>query len=306
MSKILIIEDDPAILLGLKELFKFENYELLTSSDGADGLNTALKFNPELILLDVNLPSINGIDVCRQLREQNFNNSIIMLTSRSEQIDKVVGLEVGADDYIVKPFDTREVLARVRANLRRMEKQCDSLSSTGDKSNPVRKLLSIMFSDMKEYSKKMNNDEDAALLLLQKHNELLTNCAREHRGTVVEIIGDSFLISFVSALDALKCSISIQKKLQNYNQTKLKDEKIEVRIGIHLGDVVEFENKLKGDVLNIAARIMNNAPAGSIHISESVYQAVKKKVNNHFEEIGTIKFKNINDPLNIYSPVLVK
>jgi len=150
----------------------------------------------------------------------------------------------------------------------------------------------------------MHKDEDFALRLLQTHNEILSNSAKEHHGNVVETIGDSFLISFNSALDALKCSIDIQEKLKKYNKAKSSMKRIEVRIGIHLGDVVEFEDKLKGDVLNIAARIQEKTPAGSVYISESVYRAVKNKVNINFEEIGKFKFRNIKDSVNLYSPVL--
>ena len=160
MNKILIIEDDPAILLGLEELFKTENYNVITSEDGVEGLQIAISQWPDLILLDINLPSLSGFDICRKLREQKYFNPIIMLTSRSEQLDKIVGLEAGADDYIIKPFDTREVLARVRTNLRRIERENKVLSSSTSENEPRRKLLSIMFSDMKEYSKKMHKDED--------------------------------------------------------------------------------------------------------------------------------------------------
>ncbi len=91
-----------------------------------EGYDLALKENPDLILLDINLPSMDGIQVCRMLREQGYHNPIIMLTSRGEKIDKVVGLEVGADDYVTKPFDTRELLARIRTNLRRSESEGDN------------------------------------------------------------------------------------------------------------------------------------------------------------------------------------
>ena len=306
MKKILIIEDDPSILLGLEELFKTENYKVLTSEDGDEGLQIAISQRPDLILLDINLPSLSGFDICRKLREQKYFNPIIMLTSRSEQLDKIVGLEAGADDYIIKPFDTREVLARVRTNLRRIEREDKVLSSSTAENEPRRKLLSIMFSDMKEYSKKMHQDEDFALRLLKTHNEILRNSAKEHHSNVVETAGDSFLISFESALNALKCAIEIQEKLKNYNKTKAKKNRIEVRIGIHLGDVVEFEEKLKGDVLNVAARIQSNTPTGSVYISESVYRAVKNKINIDFEEMGGFNFKNIKDPVNLYSIVLKK
>ena len=120
-KKILIVEDDPAILLGLEDYLLAQSFDVIKADDGKTGYNLALTEKPDLILLDINLPSLDGIQVCRMLREHGFQNPIIMLTSRGEKIDKVVGLEVGADDYVTKPFDTRELLARIRTNLRRLE-----------------------------------------------------------------------------------------------------------------------------------------------------------------------------------------
>ncbi len=161
MKRILIIEDDPAIMIGMEQLFSSENYSVLKSERGDSGLNLALKEFPDLIILDINLPNLNGIDVCKKLRENNFNNPIIIVSSKSEQIDKVIGLEIGADDYITKPFNSRELLARVRANLRRNEKWQgtgieEKLNGTGK--TFIRRLLAIMFTDMKDYSRKMHFD----------------------------------------------------------------------------------------------------------------------------------------------------
>ena len=176
MKKILIIEDDPAIMIGMEQLFVDENYSVLTSNEGDAGLKLALQEIPDLIILDINLPNLNGIDICKTLRENNFNNAIIMVTARSEQIDKVIGLEIGADDYITKPFNKRELISRVRANLRRNEKLLGSvkeedLNGTGKKF--ARRLLAIMFTDMKDYSRIMHSDEKLALELLITHNDIL-------------------------------------------------------------------------------------------------------------------------------------
>lgn len=119
MPKVLIIEDERDLVTGLKDNFEFEGYQVSAAFDGEAGLESALKERPDLILLDVMLPRMNGLDVCRRLRRQGVEAPIIMLTARSAELDKVVGLEVGADDYITKPFSLREVLARVRAALRR-------------------------------------------------------------------------------------------------------------------------------------------------------------------------------------------
>lgn len=119
MSRILIIEDEPEMLLGLEDNFQFEGYTVLKAADGVSGLEMALTAQPDLIILDVMLPKKSGFDVCRELRAQGSAVPIIMLTARGQEIDKVRGLELGADDYLTKPFSLRELLARVKAVLRR-------------------------------------------------------------------------------------------------------------------------------------------------------------------------------------------
>ncbi len=116
---VLIVEDDPNIVDILKFNFEKEGYNILVATDGASGLELALSSNPDLILLDVMLPRMDGFEVCRKVREKS-SVPIIMLTAREEEVDKVLGLELGADDYITKPFSIRELTARVKANLRRM------------------------------------------------------------------------------------------------------------------------------------------------------------------------------------------
>jgi len=123
MAKILIVEDEPDMILGLKDNFEFEGYEVVTASDGATGLDRARSEKPDLLILDIMLPRLSGLEVCKTLRGEGFSAPIIMLTARGQEIDKVVGLELGADDYVTKPFSIRELLARVRAILRRSEGQ---------------------------------------------------------------------------------------------------------------------------------------------------------------------------------------
>jgi two-component system alkaline phosphatase synthesis response regulator PhoP len=128
VSKILIVEDEPDMVLGLKDNFEFEGYEVLTASDGVAGLERAREAKPDLVVLDIMLPKLSGLEVCKTLRSEGFEAPIIMLTARGQEIDKVVGLELGADDYVTKPFSIRELLARVRAILRRTEGRKKRLS----------------------------------------------------------------------------------------------------------------------------------------------------------------------------------
>ena len=120
-KKILVVEDEKNIVDILAFNLKREGYEVVTAMDGAAGLALALAEDPDLILLDLMLPKLDGFEVCRRLREQGRTTPVIMLTAREEESDKVLGLELGADDYITKPFSMRELLARVKANIRRTD-----------------------------------------------------------------------------------------------------------------------------------------------------------------------------------------
>lgn len=120
-TKILIVEDDPHILLGLQEILKSEGYEIASCSRGDEALAAVANFSPGLIVLDVMLPGLSGYDVCKQLRAQKIPCPVLMLTAKGQEIDKVIGLELGADDYVTKPFGVRELLARIHALLRRTQ-----------------------------------------------------------------------------------------------------------------------------------------------------------------------------------------
>jgi two-component system alkaline phosphatase synthesis response regulator PhoP len=119
--RILIIEDEPDLARGLELNIAAEGYGVMTAETGDLGVRRALEERPDLVLLDVMLPGMSGFDVCRELRHRNFAAPIIMLTAKSEETDRVVGLEIAADDYVTKPFGIRELLARIRVRLRRSD-----------------------------------------------------------------------------------------------------------------------------------------------------------------------------------------
>ena len=118
-TKIFIVEDDPHILLGLEEVLKSEGFDVVSCNRGDHALDSVAKQKPALVILDVMLPGLSGYDICKQLRAKKVTTPILMLTAKSQEIDKVVGLDLGADDYVTKPFGVRELLARIQALLRR-------------------------------------------------------------------------------------------------------------------------------------------------------------------------------------------
>jgi DNA-binding response OmpR family regulator len=119
MAKILIIEDEESILMPLEDNLKLEGYEVSSAKDGLQGLALATEHPYDLIVLDIMLPKMDGFEVCKRLRQDRVMTPVLMLTAKSQEVDKVLGLELGADDYVTKPFSSRELLARVKAILRR-------------------------------------------------------------------------------------------------------------------------------------------------------------------------------------------
>ena len=172
MAKVLIIEDEPNMVLGLKDSCEYEGYEVAVARNGKEGLEKATTEKPDIILLDVMLPLMSGIDVCRALRTRGIETPILMLTARSQEIDKVIGLEVGADDYVTKPFSIKELLARIRAHLRRATKQ-------------VVDIESFSFGDVElNFKKYAARKGGQALDLSAREFEILRYLIR-HRGEIV-------------------------------------------------------------------------------------------------------------------------
>ncbi len=132
METVLIVEDDPTMLRALKDNFEFHGYKIVAAEDGEEGLNAALNAKPDLIVLDIMLPKINGYEVCRLIRREKLAMPIVMLTAKGEESDIILGLNLGADDYVTKPFSIKELLARAEALLRRTRKTEPEVYNFGD------------------------------------------------------------------------------------------------------------------------------------------------------------------------------
>ena len=177
MYKILIVEDEPDMRLGLKDNLEFDGYEVDSAENGKEGYEKITKNNYDLVLLDVMMPEMSGFEVCKQIRKDGVKVPVILLTAKGEEIDKVRGLELGADDYITKPFSLRELLARVKAVLRRAP---DSAVSINSKNSKVQiGLLTIDFSTYIAVSKnkpvQMSHKEFELLhYLWDKRNTVVT------------------------------------------------------------------------------------------------------------------------------------
>lgn len=162
MKNILVIEDDISILRGLKDNLEYEGYSVLTETDGRKGLEKAREKNADLLLLDIMLPGINGYEICRKLKREKPKLPIIMITARGSEMDKVSGLDTGADDYVTKPFSIPELMARIRAVFRRF--------TSPEKNTPDHLEFGNIVLDFKEYRAFKNEKE---LQLSAKEFEIL-------------------------------------------------------------------------------------------------------------------------------------
>ncbi len=200
---VLIVEDDPAMLRGLKDNFEFEGYAALTATDGQAGLEAALDARPDLIVLDVMLPEINGYEVCRLIREQGLETPIVMLTAKGQESDVVLGLNLGADDYVTKPFSIKELLARASALLRRSRRGRAEVFRFGD--------LELDLS-----SRRLLRD-GAEVALTPKEFELLALlCDRAGRALTRDVILRSVWGHgvFVTSRSVDRCVNTLRKKIE--------------------------------------------------------------------------------------------
>lgn len=177
MAKILVVEDEPNMQIGLKDNLEFEQFEVTVAKDGQEGLDLILSKTYDVIILDVMMPKMSGFDVCKAARKNGTTTPIIFLTAKGEEIDKVLGLELGADDYITKPFSIRELVARVKAILRRTTTPIAQQNPTSDLQLGLLKVDFAHYEAVhsEQGSIKMSHKEFEVLSYLYKHkNEVVS------------------------------------------------------------------------------------------------------------------------------------
>jgi DNA-binding response OmpR family regulator len=206
MRKVLIVEDDQAMAVALRDGFTYEGYSVQVARDGAAGLRLATERGLDLVILDVMLPRLSGLDVCRQLRGAGNNTPIIMLTARGQEIDKVLGLKTGADDYVTKPFSFLELMARVEAVLRRASK-------------PAEQVESAEFGDVEVNFKTFEATKSGRPLELSPREFKMMKYFAEHRG---EVVTRDQLLDSVWGYDGLPLTRTVDMHIAKLRQ-KIED-----------------------------------------------------------------------------------
>jgi class 3 adenylate cyclase len=293
---IVVVEDEAAQRQLLADYLAGQNFRV-SAIDGGAALHLLVEREaPALVLLDVGLPGEDGFALARWLREKSGRIGIIMVTSAGDTVDRVVGLETGADDYIIKPFEPRELLARVKSVLRRGATERDTA--------PARRIAAILAADVAGYSRLIGIDEEGTLARLKAHRrELVDPEIAEHRGRIVKTTGDGLLVEFASAVDAVRCAVAVQRRMA-VAAAAPPERRIELRIGINVGDVLADGDDILGDSVNIAARLEAIADPGGVCLSAAAYEQVRGKIELAVADMGEQDLKNIARPLRTYRVVL--
>src|SRR5210317_2158933 len=163
-----------------------------------------------------------------------------------------------------------------------------------------RKLTAVLSADAVGYSRLMAEDETATVKTIASYREIMASLIKQHRGRVVDSPGDNLLAEFSSVVDAVKCAVAVQNEIQTRNAELPDSRKMEFRIGVNLGDVIDEEDRIYGDGVNIAARIESLSIAGGICISHSAYDQIKNKLKLGYEYLGEHEVKNIREPVKVY------
>jgi class 3 adenylate cyclase len=293
----IVVVDDEATQRQLLADYLTGQHFRVSAIDGGAALHRLVERDaPALVLLDVHLPGEDGFALARWLREKSSRIGIIMVTSAADTVDRVVGLETGADDYVTKPFQPRELLARVKSVLRRGAPDRDTA--------PARRIAAILAADVAGYSRLVGADEAGTLARLKTHRrELVDPKIDEHRGRIVNTTGDGLLVEFASAVDAVRCAVAVQRSMA-VEADKPPEGQIQFRVGINVGDVLADGDDILGDSVNIAARLEGIAEPGGICLSAAAYEQVRGKIELAVTDMGEQDLKNIARPLRTYRVVL--
>jgi len=293
---IVVVEDEATQRQLLADYLAGQNFRVSAVDSGAALHRLVEREAPALVLLDVHLPGADGFALARWLREKSGRIGIIMVTSAADTVDRVVGLETGADDYITKPFEPRELLARVKSVLRRGMPEREAA--------PARRIAAILAADVAGFSRLVGDDEEGTLARLRAlRRDRVDPKIAEHRGRIVNTTGDGLLVEFASAIDAVRCALAVQRSMAA-EAGEPPERQIQFRVGINVGDVLADGDDILGDSVNIAARLEAIAEAGGICLSAAAYEQVRGKIELAVVDIGEQDLKNIARPLRTYRAVL--
>ncbi len=195
----------------------------------------------------------------------------------------------------------KSLLDRWRSSSKSAEQDAQLVVTPEAQSKEGRRLAAVMFTDMVGYTALTQRDEALALEILEDHRSLVRPLLRRYSGREIKTVGDGFIVEFPSALEAVQCSLAIQLAVSNYNSNRSPEKRFNIRIGIHVGDVIHKDKDVYGDTVNIASRLTPFCVPGSVCVTEQVHLQVRNKLDKPFVKIGRRKLKNVEAPLLLYT-----
>jgi CheY-like chemotaxis protein len=291
--RIFVVDDEATAREMVGDYLGMHGFDV-TLCDGGGSLRRELNGNkPDLVVLDLNMPEEDGLSIVRYLK-QTCPVPVIMLTATASAIDRVVGLEMGADDYLAKPCELRELLARVRSILRRMQ--------WAPTQKAERRLAAIVSFDFVGFGKYIQENEPDTLAALDRiFSGLIIPSLARFRGNLFKMLGDGALTEFSSVVDAAEWGVFFQQSLSGFNTGNFSAGPIRFRVGIAIGDVVVHESDRLGEGVTLAVRVQECAPPGGVALSDNAYTLIRGKTQTAFQDAGLQSLKNVADPMHIWA-----
>jgi class 3 adenylate cyclase len=289
---IVVVDDEAPAREMVGDYLRMQGFEVTLCDGGASLRSVLVSRAADLVVLDLNMPAEDGLSTLRWVK-QTFPTPVIMLTATASSVDRVIGLEMGADDYVSKPCELRELLARIRSVLRRQKWTRNA--QTG------RRLAAIVSLDFVGYGRFIHDDEPATLAAIDRiFGQVMTPTIAQRRGTLFKVLGDGALVEFQSAVDAVEWSISFQEAIARDPASRLAAGDIRFRIGIAAGEVVFKHADRFGETVTIAVRIQEIAEPGAIALTDIVRQFVRGRIDARLLDAGRRILKNVDEPMRVW------
>jgi class 3 adenylate cyclase len=291
-THIFMVDDEVAARELVGDYLTLQGFAV-TLCEGGASLRQALAAHvPDLILLDLNIPEEDGLSIIRFVK-QTTAVPVILLTATTSPIDRVVGLEMGADDYLTKPCELRELLARIRSVLRRVHW---STLRAGE-----RRLAAILSLDQVGFSRALQRDEPATLSAIDRiFTEIVGPSLPRHRGILFKKTGDGALVEFASVVDAVEWAVGFQRALFDLPRMVLREAQIRFRVGIAIGDIVVAQGDRLGEGVALAVRVQEAGRPGTVTLSDDAHRLAGSRIEHRFSDLGLRPLKNIAEPMRLW------
>jgi class 3 adenylate cyclase len=289
---IFVVDDEIAAREMVADYLTLQGFAVTLCTGGTSLRQALMAQMPDLILLDLNMPEEDGLSIIRSIK-QTTPVPVILLTATASPIDRVVGLEMGADDYLTKPCELRELLARIRSVLRRVHWSTLRTSE--------RRLAAIVSLDQVGFSRALQDNEPATLGAIDRvFTEIIGPSLPQHRGILFKKTGDGALMEFASVVDAVEWAVAFQRTLFDLPLMVLGGAQIRFRVGIAIGDIVVVQTDRLGEGVALAVRVQEAARPGTVALSDDAHRLAGSRIDHQFADLGFRQLKNIAEPMRLW------